>query len=93
MRNMLIRPSREQLEHFEPDYTIYNAGAFPANRYTSGMTSSTSVALNFADKEMVILGTEYAGEMKKASCLMLFPKTVLTSIPGYLHSAVLRDAC
>jgi len=62
MRNMLIRPSREELEHFEPDYTIYNAGAFPANRYTSGMTSSTSVALNFADKEMVILGTEYAGE-------------------------------
>lgn len=29
------------------------------------MTSSTSVAINFADKEMVILGTEYAGEMKK----------------------------
>ena len=63
MRNMLIRPSRQELEHFTPDYTIYNAGAFPANRYTSGMTSSTSVALNFADKEMVILGTEYAGEL------------------------------
>jgi phosphoenolpyruvate carboxykinase (ATP) len=62
MRNMLIRPSRDELEHFSPDYTIYNAGAFPANRYTSGMTSSTSVALNFADKEMVILGTEYAGK-------------------------------
>jgi phosphoenolpyruvate carboxykinase (ATP) len=65
MRNMLIRPSREELEHFHPDYVIYNGGAFPANRYTSGMTSATSVAINFADKEMVILGTEYAGEMKK----------------------------
>jgi phosphoenolpyruvate carboxykinase (ATP) len=65
MRNMLIRPSREELEHFHPDYTIYNGGAFPANRYTSGMTSATSVAINFAEKEMVILGTEYAGEMKK----------------------------
>jgi len=62
MRNMLIRPSRDELEHFHPDYVIYNAGAFPANRYTSGMTSSTSVAINFADKEMVILGTEYAGK-------------------------------
>lgn len=62
MRNMLIRPSREELEHFHPDYVIYNAGAFPANRYTTGMTSATSVALNFAEKEMVILGTEYAGE-------------------------------
>lgn len=65
MRNMLIRPDRKDLEHFHPDYTIYNAGSFPANRYTEGMTSGTSVAINFADKEMVILGTEYAGEMKK----------------------------
>lgn len=65
MRNMLIRPDRKDLEHFHPDYTIYNAGSFPANRYTEGMTSGTSVAINFAEKEMVILGTEYAGEMKK----------------------------
>ncbi|KAI7523229.1 Phosphoenolpyruvate carboxykinase, partial [Hortaea werneckii] len=56
MRNMLIRPSRKELEHFNPDYVIYNAGAFPANRFTTGMTSSTSVAINFAEKEMVILG-------------------------------------
>ncbi|MCJ1443047.1 MAG: Protein kinase C-like 1 [Stictis urceolatum] len=58
MRNMLIRPSREELVHFHPDYTIYNAGSFPANRYTTGMTSATSVAINFAEKEMVILGTD-----------------------------------
>lgn len=72
MRNMLIRPSREQLEHFQPDYVIYNAGAFPANRYTTGMTSSTSVSINFAEKEMVILGTEYAGK-----CLLPFPELCL----------------
>jgi phosphoenolpyruvate carboxykinase (ATP) len=66
MWNMLIRPSAQELASFgEPDYTIFNAGAFSANRYTSGMTSKTSVALNFAKKEFVILGTEYAGEMKK----------------------------
>ena len=66
MRNMLIRPTAADLESFgEPDYVIINAGAFSANRYTSGMTSKTSVALNFAKKEFVILGTEYAGEMKK----------------------------
>ncbi len=35
------------------------------NRFTSYMTSSTSVGINLARKEMVILGTEYAGEMKK----------------------------
>ncbi len=66
MWNMLIRPTPTELEHFgDPDYVIYNAGAFTANRYTSGMTSKTSVSLNFARQEFVILGTEYAGEMKK----------------------------
>ncbi|MBL4632727.1 MAG: phosphoenolpyruvate carboxykinase (ATP), partial [Kofleriaceae bacterium] len=66
MHNMLIRPTPEQLENFgEPDYVVFNGGAFPANRHTEGMTSTTSVTLNLASKEFVILGTEYAGEMKK----------------------------
>ena len=66
MRNMLIRPTDDELESFgDPDFTIYNAGQFPANRYTSGMTSTTSVSISFEHKEAVILGTEYAGEMKK----------------------------
>lgn len=66
MRNMLIRPTAEQLEKFgAPDYVCFNAGAFSANRYTEHMTSKTSVAISFAKKELVILGTEYAGEMKK----------------------------
>lgn len=66
MHNMLIRPTAEQLENFgEPDFVIFNAGVFPANPYTEGMTSSTSISMNFERGEMVILGTEYAGEMKK----------------------------
>jgi phosphoenolpyruvate carboxykinase (ATP) len=66
MHNMLIRPTDAELEAFgEPDYTIYNAGRFPANRHTSYMTSSTSIDLSFERKEFIILGTEYAGEMKK----------------------------
>ncbi len=66
MYNMLIRPTVEQLENFgEPDYVVFNAGQFPANRYTTGMTSKTSIDLSFEQQEIVILGTEYAGEMKK----------------------------
>lgn len=66
MYNMLIRPTIEQLKNFgEPDYVVFNAGQFPANRYTTGMTSKTSVDLSFEQQEIVILGTEYAGEMKK----------------------------
>jgi phosphoenolpyruvate carboxykinase (ATP) len=67
MHNMLIRPTDLELETFgEPDFVIYNAGGFPANRYTTGMTSRTSVDLSLERKEVVLLGTEYAGEMKKA---------------------------
>ena len=66
MTTMLIRPTVAELENFgEPDYVIYNAGRFPANRQTAGMTSKTSVDLCFKSGEMVILGTQYAGEMKK----------------------------
>jgi phosphoenolpyruvate carboxykinase (ATP) len=66
IQTMLIRPNQQDLISFgEPDYVIFNAGAFPANPFTAGMTSRTSVDLSFEDREMVILGTEYAGEMKK----------------------------
>jgi phosphoenolpyruvate carboxykinase (ATP) len=66
MHTMLIRPTRKELAGFgTPDITIYNAGAFPANRLTDGMGSTTSINLSLEDRELVILGTEYAGEMKK----------------------------
>ncbi|KAJ3096350.1 Protein kinase C-like 1 [Physocladia obscura] len=87
MKNMLINPTDEELEHFgEPDFTVFNAGEFPANRYTTGMTSTTSVAVNFDRKEMVILGTQYAGEMKKGIFTVmhyLMPKAGVLS----LHSS------
>src|SRR5690606_30829895 len=49
----------------EPDFVILNAGEFPANPHIPGITSQTSIAIDFARREMVILGSQYAGEMKK----------------------------
>jgi phosphoenolpyruvate carboxykinase (ATP) len=66
MYNMLIRPTDAELANFgEPDYVIYNAGQFPANPHTHQMTSQTSIDLSLEQREFVILGTQYAGEMKK----------------------------
>jgi len=68
MQNMLVPPLESEMVNFETGadlFVIYNAGVFPANRQTDGMTSSTSIAVSFKRKEMVILGTQYAGEMKK----------------------------
>jgi len=53
MHTMLIRPNREELENFgTPEFVIYNAGVFPANRLTAGMGSKTSVDLSLEDKEL-----------------------------------------
>lgn len=81
---MLIRPTKKELAEFgTPDFTIYNAGQFPANRFTAGMTSQTSVEVNFKRHEMVILGTEYAGEMKKG----IFSVMVSRNLPRTLFPA------
>ncbi len=52
MHTMLIRPTRDELTGFgKPDFVIYNAGRFPANQYTAGMGSKTSICLNLEDRE------------------------------------------
>ena len=84
MHNMLIRPTKEELAGFgTPEFVIINAGAFPANRLTTGMGSTTSVDLSLEDRQLVILGTEYAGEMKKGvftAANYLAPKRGLLSM-------------
>ncbi|KAJ9442141.1 Phosphoenolpyruvate carboxykinase [Diplonema papillatum] len=91
MNNMLIRPTAEELENFgKPDFTIYNAGCFPCNRAVKGMSSSTSVALSFERNEMVILGSQYAGEMKKGILtvmMYLMPKRGLLTLHSSCNEA------
>ncbi len=100
MATMLVKPTEAELAVFgTPDFTIINAGAFPANRHTDGMSSKTSIDLCFEEKQMVILGTEYAGEMKKGVFTLmnyLMPKKGLLSMhcsattdPAGAHPSVL----
>jgi phosphoenolpyruvate carboxykinase (ATP) len=68
MKQMLRRDTAENLRKDfldGPDFTILNAGEFVADPNMEDMTSSTSIDVNFTTKEQVILGTSYAGEMKK----------------------------
>jgi len=68
MNNMLIVPTDVELKEFEEgdaEFYIWNAGEFPSNTLTEGMTSTTSVDVHMGERQMVILGTQYAGEMKK----------------------------
>jgi len=66
MENMLVRPTADELKDFvKPDFFIYNAGEFTQGRVLMGRDSNGCIALNLKEMEMVILGTCYAGEMKK----------------------------
>uniref|UniRef100_A0A7S3EYP6 phosphoenolpyruvate carboxykinase (ATP) n=1 Tax=Haptolina ericina TaxID=156174 RepID=A0A7S3EYP6_9EUKA len=99
MRNMLVMADEGELEGFVPDMIIFNAGGFPANRYVEGMTSSCSVDLHLGRyskrfghswSEMVILGTQYAGEMKKGILtLMMYLMPLRNQL--CLHSSANED--
>jgi phosphoenolpyruvate carboxykinase (ATP) len=65
-RNMFIRPDASELEGFEPDYVILHAPKFHADPAVDGVRSATAIALSFAERRIVIAGTEYAGEIKKS---------------------------
>ncbi|MEW5301449.1 MAG: hypothetical protein WDW36_004309 [Sanguina aurantia] len=95
MHNMLIRPTQQELADFgEPDFVIYNAGMFPANKLTSYMTSQTSVDISLEHKEMVILGTQYAGEMKKGVFTImhyLMPKRGILSLHSGCNIGAAED--
>jgi phosphoenolpyruvate carboxykinase (ATP) len=66
MSNLLIRPTPSELRTFgEPDLVIINAGDQAADPRIEGVGSATSVMLDLERGELLILGTNYAGEMKK----------------------------
>ncbi len=65
-RNMFIRTAPEELAGFTPDYVILHAPFFEADPAIDGVNSSSAIALNFAEKVIVIAGTQYAGEIKKS---------------------------
>jgi phosphoenolpyruvate carboxykinase (ATP) len=66
VKNMFIRPDREELIDFEPDFVVLNAsGATNPHWKEQGLNSENIVAFNLAENMLVILGTWYGGEMKK----------------------------
>lgn len=66
IRTLLIRPERAELASFVPEWTVIDLPSFRADRKRHGVRSSTVVAIDFTRKTVLIGGTHYAGEMKKA---------------------------
>ncbi len=66
-RNLFRRPSSAKLEGFEPNFTIICVPSFEADPATEGTRTSTAILLHLERMEIIIVGTEYAGEIKKSA--------------------------
>ncbi|WP_053976934.1 phosphoenolpyruvate carboxykinase (ATP) [Mangrovimonas xylaniphaga] len=63
--NMFLRPTEEELEGFEAEWTIVNAPGFMANPEVDGTRQHNFAILDFTRKVALIGGTGYTGEIKK----------------------------
>ena len=72
IKNMFIEPTPEELEAFEPDFTVFNASKAKVENYKElGLHSETAAAFNITSREQVIINTWYGGEMKKGMFSMM----------------------
>jgi phosphoenolpyruvate carboxykinase (ATP) len=86
-RNLFRRPSAEQLKTFAPNFTIICVPSFKADPETEGTRTTTAILVHLERMEILIVGTEYAGEIKKSAFTVM---NYLMPDEGVLpmHSAV-----
>jgi len=63
---LFLQPTPIELEDFAPGFTVINCGALHADSDVDGTRSAVFVGISFSRRVVLILGTMYAGEMKKA---------------------------
>ena len=66
VRNMFIRPELSDLPTFDPNFTVLHAPEFQADPAEHGTRTGTFIVLNVSERTVLIGGTRYAGELKKA---------------------------
>jgi phosphoenolpyruvate carboxykinase (ATP) len=66
IKQLLIRPSEAELASFTPEWTVADMARLITDPVADGVRGDATIALNFAEKQVLICGTEYAGEMKKS---------------------------
>jgi len=65
-RQLFRRPTRDELHDFEPEWTVLSVPGFLAEPEEDGTDSETFVGVDFSRKVVLIVGTGYAGEIKKS---------------------------
>ncbi len=94
IRQLLIRPEREDLAKFVPEMTIIDLPSFKpdAKRHGGREGSDTMVAIDFTRKIVLICGSSYAGEIKKSVFTTLnFYLPAENVMPMHCSANVSRD--
>lgn len=66
VHQLFIRPQEEELNNFNPEFTVICAPGFKADINIDKTNSEAFIMLNFDRKMVLIGGTGYCGEMKKS---------------------------
>ena len=64
--NMFLRPGHSDLADMKPDFTVLHAPELEADPEVHGTRSRTGIVVSLAERTVLILGTRYAGEIKKS---------------------------
>jgi phosphoenolpyruvate carboxykinase (ATP) len=65
-KQLFRRPTADELAAFQPEFTVISAPSFQASPERDGTNSEAVIALDLERKQVLIVGTEYAGEIKKS---------------------------
>ena len=67
IHQLLIRPDEQELASYgEPDYTILCVPGFKCDPEVDGVNSEACIAIDYEAHEIIICGSQYAGEIKKS---------------------------
>ena len=64
--NMFLRPTSEELAVFQPEFTVLHAPGVEADPRKHGTATGTFIVINFKERQVLIGGSNYAGEIKKS---------------------------
>jgi phosphoenolpyruvate carboxykinase (ATP) len=66
VRAMFIRPNNDELQSHQPEFTVLGVPDFLADPQRDGTRSEAFIGVNFTRKLVLVVGSGYAGEMKKS---------------------------
>ena len=66
IHQLLRRPTKDELIEFREDYVIIAAPGFKCVPEIDGTRSEAAILVDYEQKQVIICGTQYAGEIKKS---------------------------